>query len=82
MRVDYTMEMARETMGDEAVIIVAEFPEIDHVLAYRGGSYQPWVAAWAYNGKNSWGQGHYFSKLEDAVTYIMDKRIAKQLNVA
>lgn len=75
-RHDYSIEEARNTMEtltadcDESVLIVAEYPEIDYVLAYRGGKYQPWVAAWAYNGKNSWGQGHYFEKLEDAIEYI------------
>ena len=75
-RHDYSIEEARNTMEtltadcDESVLIVAEYPEIDYVLAYRGGKYQPWVAAWAYNGKSSWGQGHYFEKLEDAIEYI------------
>lgn len=75
-RYDYSIEEARNTMEtltadcDDSVLIVAEYPEIDYVLAYRGGKHQPWVAAWAYNGKNSWGQGHYFEKLEYAIEYI------------
>ena len=74
-RHDYSIEEARETMKtltadcDESVLIVAEYPEIDYVLAYRGGSYHPWIAAWAYNGKDSWGQGHDFEKIEDAKGY-------------
>ena len=83
MRVDYTMEMARKTMGDEAVIIVAEFPDIDYVLAYRGGTFQPWVAGWCYKAeRNSWCQGHYFCTIEEAMRYILDLQIAKKLNVA
>lgn len=64
---------------NEVVFIVAEYPDINYVLAYRNSKYQPWVAAWAYNGKNSWGQGHYFENLEDAIMYIQDKRIAERI---
>ncbi len=79
-RHDYSIEEARNTMEtltpdcDESVLIIAEYPEIDYVLAYRGSKYQPWVAAWAYNGKNSWGQGHYFANLMDAIEYIRTKQ--------
>ena len=76
-RFDYGIEEARATMEnvksgcDETVIIVKEYPEIDYVLAYRGGKYQPWVAAWNYKKeRNTWGQGHYFEELEDAIEYI------------
>lgn len=75
-RVDYGIEEARATMEnvasgcDESYIIVAEFPEIDYVLAYRGGKYEPWVAAWGYNGKNCWTQGHYFATINGAMKYI------------
>lgn len=64
------------TIGDcdEVVFIVETFPEIDYVLAYRGGKFQPWVAAWGYNGKDSWSQGHYFEKLEQAMEYIRMKQ--------
>ena len=79
-RYDYSIEEAKNTMKtltvdcDESVLIVAEYPDIDYVLAYRGGSYQPWVAAWGYNGTDSWSQGHYFEKLEDAIEYIRTKQ--------
>ena len=78
-RIDCGIEEARITMErknecEKTVMIVAEYPEIDYVLAYRGGKYQPWVAAWAYNGKSSWGQGHYFEKLEDAIEFIRMKK--------
>ena len=76
-RFDYGIEEARATMEnvksgcDDTVLIVKEYPEIDYVLAYRGGKYQPWVAAWAYRKENNcWGQGHYFEELEDAIEYI------------
>lgn len=59
---------------DETVIIVESFPDIDYVLAYRGGNFQPWVAAWGYNGTNSWAQGHYFETLADAMEYIRQKK--------
>lgn len=76
-RVDCSIEKALEKLkGDatESVIIVQEYPEINYVLAYRKSSIQPWVAAWAYNGKNSWGQGHYFTNLMDAIEYIRTKQ--------
>lgn len=79
-RVDYGIEEARATMEnvasgcDKSYIIVDTFPEIDYVLAYRGGKYQPWVAAWGYNGKNCWTQGHYFEKLVDAMEFIRMKQ--------
>lgn len=80
-RHDYSIEEVRRTMEtltadcDESVMIVAEYPEIDYVLAYRGGSFQPWVAAWAYRKeRNGWGQGHYFQNIEDAIEYIRDKQ--------
>lgn len=76
-RFDYGIEEARKTMEivksgcDNTVLIIKEYPEIDYVLAYRGGKYQPWVAAWAYRKEsNCWGQGHYFEELEDAIEYI------------
>lgn len=79
-RIDYGIEEARATMEnvasgcDESYIIVDTFPEIDYVLAYRGGSYQPWVAAWGYNGKNGWQQGHYYETLEEAMEWIRSKQ--------
>lgn len=71
-----TEKATNMTVGncDEVVFIVESFPEIDYVLAYRGGSYQPWVAAWGYNGTNSWSQGHYFENLETAMEYIRMKQ--------
>ena len=70
-----TEKATKMTFGncDETVIIVESFPEIDYVLAYRGGSYEPWVAAWGYNGKNCWSQGHYFNDFLKAVRWIQNK---------
>lgn len=78
-RKDYSINDVMEKVrkaddSTETVIIVDTFPEINYVLAYRGGTYQPWVAAWDYNGKNCWGQGHYFEKLVDAMEYIRTKQ--------
>lgn len=84
-RIDYSVERARLILEQtaktirgnetETYIIVEEFPEIDYVLAYRGGNYQPWVAAWGYNKETcSWSQGHYFEKLEVAMEYIRVKQ--------
>lgn len=80
MRKDYKIDEAMEKMCkvdniEESVIIIAEYPDIDYVLAYRGGTCQPWVAAWAYNKeRNSWGQGHYFNTIENAIEYIRMKQ--------
>lgn len=89
MRQDFMLEKARATMEttvegcDEAVLIVAEFQDIDYVLAYRGGRYQPWVAGWGYiPERKAWSQGHYFGTIEDAMRYILDMQMAKKLNVA
>ena len=80
-RFDYTLEEARTTMEniksgcDETVIIVEQFPDIDYVLAYRGGAFQPWVAAWGYRKEiNCWAQGHYFLTLADAMEFIRTKK--------
>ena len=67
----------------ERYIIIEEFPDIDYVLVYRDTTYQPWVAAWLYDKeKETWQQGHYFCKFEDAVVFILDKQIAKKLGAA
>lgn len=50
----------------------------DYILIKRASDYQPFVAAWApefYNGKLTWGQGHYFDKEEDARTYFNQKAL-------
>ena len=86
-RRDFTIDEAMEKMRKASgmigsVMIVAEYPEINYVLAYRGTKFDPWVAAWAYRREdNCWGQGHYFEKLEDAIMYIQDKLIAERLGV-
>lgn len=84
MRVDKTINELIETVdAKEVMVIVEEFPEINYVLVKRNTSYQPWVAAWGYSKeKQCWGQGHYFSKLDEAMRYILDKQMAKKLGVA
>lgn len=55
-------------------LILAEYPEIDYTLLVRDTSFQPYVAAWAFNKeKNNWGQGHYFSDIVEACDYIKTK---------
>lgn len=76
IRKDFTIndaisELRKASGMMESVIIVAEYPEINYVLAYRGTKFQPWVAAWAYRKEdNCWGQGHYFNTIEDALAHI------------
>jgi hypothetical protein len=50
----------------------------DYILIKRNSDYQPFVAAWApefYNGKLTWGQGHYFDKEDDARAYFNQKAL-------
>lgn len=71
-------ELVGADNANEIYVVIAEYPEIDYTLIYRNSKYQPWVAAWAYKGDGkSWGQGHYFSELEDALQYIVDLKVAK-----
>ena len=62
---------------DDLYMIVAEFPEIDYALIYRGTRDNPWVAAWGLENikrGESWAQGHYFEELFDAMEYIRMKQ--------
>lgn len=48
----------------------------DYILINRNKGYEPFVAAWSpefYNGKLTWGQGHYFDNEEDAREYFNSK---------
>lgn len=45
----------------------------DYILVKRNTEYDPFVAAWApelFNGKVTWGQGHYFNDEENAREYF------------
>ena len=57
----------------DVMIIVEEFPEIDYVLVYRGGSFEPWCVGYGYNGKDCWEHGNYFATLSGAMKYIFSK---------
>jgi len=64
-------------VNDDMYIVIAEFPEIDYALIYRYTNHQPWVAAWGLENikrGESWAQGHYFEKLEQAMEYIRMKQ--------
>lgn len=55
--------------------IIERYPEINYVLVNRGTAWQPWVAAWNYNEEDgSWGNGHYFCSIIEAVMYIKKLR--------
>lgn len=50
----------------------------DYILIKRNSDYQPFVAAWApefYNGKLTWGQGHYFDTEDSAREYFNQKAL-------
>ena len=82
-RVDYNFKKVyediatkeREGLTDwrDVMIIVEEFPEINTVLAYRGGEFEPWCVGYDYNGKDSWWHGNYFPTLDKAMRYIQSK---------
>ena len=59
---------------EEDYLIIAEFPQIDYALIYRGGCFEPWVAAWGLNKEeNYWSQGHYFKTINGAMRWIQSK---------
>lgn len=61
-------------VNNDDFVIVAEFPQIDYALVYRGTRCQPWVAAWCLQKKHKcWSQGHYFDTINDAMKYIQNK---------
>lgn len=71
--INEAINIAEVILRKEVVFIVAEFPKIDFVLAYRNTNFQPWVAAWGYhNGSNSWSQGYYFETITEAMKYIQN----------
>ena len=53
------------------ITILKEYPKKDYVIIDRHTSFQSYVACWCFN-KNTytWGQGHYFDNLEDAIQYV------------
>ena len=54
-------------------VLVATFPEIDYVLIYRSTS-NDWIAAWAYDSESkTWGQGHYYDTISEAMRFIQSK---------
>ena len=74
-RIDVNIKDVVNTKASESYVVINEYPDIDYVLVYRGGTCQPWVAAWGYNKEKSyWNQGHYFNTLEDAIEYIRFKQ--------
>ena len=46
----------------------------DYVVIDRKTSFQPFVACWAFDESDyTWGQGHYFDKLDVALHYFYGK---------
>ena len=72
--------LVNETDVDDTYVVVEQFKDIDYSLIYRKSSYQPWVAAWCYrDDAKSWGQGHYFEVIDDALEYIKSVRRERRL---
>lgn len=68
-----TKEREGLTEWRDVMVIVEEFPEINYVLAYRGGNFEPWCVGCDYNGKDSWWHGNYFATISEAMRYIQEK---------
>ena len=68
--------MKNNDATDDMRIVVAEFPEIDYALIYRGTKYEPWVAAWGLENikrGESWAQGHFYETINGAMKWIQSK---------
>ncbi len=58
-------------MNKKNITIIKEYPEKDYTIINRGTKFLPYVACWVFNKNTySWGNGHYFEKLEDAIQYV------------
>lgn len=72
-----------KTLLYKQAISLERYEEIEYMLAWLpNNSLTPFVCGWlpTYDENGtliSWGQGHYFSCLKDAIEYIED-RIANQ----
>lgn len=71
--------------GDK-YIVIQEYD--DYTLIYRHSGYQPWIVAYGYDEREKcWGNGHYFEKLESAMSFIfleeerLEKRVAEDMAV-
>lgn len=56
--------------------VLEKYPEISYALVWRHNDdgFQEFVAAWMYDEKTgTWGQGHYFWTLREAMQYIEEK---------
>lgn len=58
------------------LIVLMEMPEINYTLIARVKSNDEvyeYVCAWCYDSESkTWGQGHYFSELTEAMKYLND----------
>ena len=58
-------------MNKENITIIKEYPAKDYTIINRGTNFQPYVACWLFDKNTySWGQGHYFDNLEEAIEYV------------
>lgn len=75
---DKTMQTALffdtlENDYDKKFTILKEYPNIDYVLARNNNlnAPEPYVAGHYFNEENrTWGQGHYFTNMDDALDYL------------
>ncbi len=57
--------------GNETLAVLTTIGK--YTLIYRKTDYKPWVVAYNFDEKsNTWGNGHYFEDIRDAILYIMN----------
>ena len=56
-------------------ILLKEYPDLDYALVARvreDNTIHEYVCAWNYEKDGTWGQGHYFNLLDDAIEYMKE----------
>lgn len=63
------------------IIVLGRYPEINYALVAKmkkDNTVKEFVCAYGYMEETkTWGQGHYFIKIEDAVEFIQSKKVIK-----
>ena len=51
--------------------IIKNYPSKNYTIIKREVPFEPYVACWKFDeSTRSWGQGHYFETLDQAVKYV------------
>jgi len=62
-------------MDKNNIEILGRYPDVNYVVVrIKDATYQPYVACWNFDNTDyTWGQGHYFSTLNQVKEYIQEK---------